>query len=469
MNQRIAFLFATLATAYPGAQSPAQESAHVILLPAGGAWIEHSAVLPSSGEHLAQATFRLPATLRPETLLVSLSPEGPPLSLTLEAPSSRGPSWLAGCLGQKVRLLPPGRGEGGLPESGDVELVTTLPEGPVLVRLEDESIASVPAARIVCHPSRPLAVWQVTADLPDRTGKKSAPLTAWLRYRVDDWSWQAVHRVHFDPHALRIRLSSQARIVFPQQTHLPECRMTLLAGEVPEIHPPSSPRMSKRSITSAGYDSFEAGPVEREAADLLIFDLRDPVRPVGGGEVQVPLREERDLAVEDVLVADAPVPHRAGADERRLEARRQLRFVNEGERPIPRGRTIVGVGQEGQDWSPLGTVWLERTPPGGKARLELGRVRDLTLKWKRSAAEPLAAGAFRQSVSVEILVSNPRKLPAQVEIHQPMGGPFEMIASEPPPETASGTSLTWVLRLPAGGKARIAFSARVDTRPRRGR
>lgn len=469
MDQRIAFLFATLATAYPGTQSQAQEPPRVTVLPAGGAWIERAALLPSSGEHLARATFPLPATLRPETLLIRLSPEGRPLPLILDAPLIRGPSWLTGCLGQTVRLLAPGQGEGGLPEAGDVELLVTLPGGQALVRLEDGSIASVPAARIVCHPSRPVAEWRVTASLPEKAGKKGAPSAAWLRYRVDDWSWEAVHRVGFDPRSLRIRLSSQARIIFPGQTRLPECRMTLLAGEVPEIRPPSPPRVSKMARTAADYESFGAGPAEREAADLLVFELPGLVRPVPGGEVQVPLREMRELPVEDVLLAEAPIPHRGGGDERRLEARRQLRFVNDGERPLPRGRAIVGIDEKGRQWSPLGTVWLERTPPGGKARLDLGRVRDLTLEWKRVSAEPLAAGTFRQSVSVEILVGNPRKLPAQVEIRQPMGGPFEVIGSEPEPATSGGTSLTWVLRLAPGASARIAFSARVDPRPRRGR
>lgn len=446
------------------AASEADGRAAVTLLPGdGGAWIERT--VPQDRRPGTAGELSLPATLDPGSLTITPVGETGALTLLMEPPVAPYPGHLEACRGGRVTVLT--SEDDSMPSrSVPAQFVQGGSGERAVVRLEDGRLMAVRADRVLCADGRdrPGARWWVR--LPDRPAGDLS-----LVYRLEGWGWRGSHRLELSDGATEGRLRVEALVTVPAGVEHDAARVRLLAGDLPRVNGGGSPRpMLQKARTDVAYAAAEsaAAPVsESRSQDLLIFDLDEPMDLRGPAVSRLPLRDPVDLAIEDVIRVEAPVPHRTGRDdERDLTGRRHLRFDAPRGRPIPTGVVDVGVRRGDGRWLPLGETPIPRTAPGEQADLRLGQVGDLIVTWRLTDQRALAGDAYRQQVEVLVEIENPRPEAAVVELVQPMGGAHELLQARPAPATSGGASVTWRVELASGASETLRLTAKVDPRRR---
>jgi hypothetical protein len=464
----LAVVFAVAILAGNAGASPAlaadAEGAAITLLPGdGGAWVER--ILSSDERAAGAGEIGLPPSLDPSSLRVSPAGEARALTVRLEPPVAPYPGHFEACRGGEVTVLTH-EDDAEPSRAVPARLVRAGSSDRAVVRLEDGRLMAVRADRVLCADGRERLGTLWWLGLPDAP---SGDLS--LIYRLDGWGWRGSHRLELADDARSGRLRVEALSTIPPGVDHEAAHLRLLAGDLPRVGGGGARPMRQKSradVTFAAAESAGAPVTESRGQDLLIFDLDEPLDVRGPSMTRLPLREPAELAIDDVIRVEAPVPHRTGRnDERDLTGRRHLRFDAPPGKPIPAGVVDVGVRREDGRFLPLGEASVPRTAPGEQADLTLGQVGDLVVRWRLTDQRALGNDPYTQQVEVVVDIDNPRPRRAVVELVQPMGGAHELLSAQPAPATKGGASVTWRIELPAAASETVRLTAKVDPRRRR--
>ena len=421
-------------------------------------------------DDLALVTTERSVTLEPGTAQLQIdriSPRIVPGSLDVAAPGLRVTQqrlapWpldrgalLAAHLGREVTLVRPGD------DGGEGERVTgTLLsiENGIVLRV-GEGIETDPAGRIV-FPELPDSLSaSPRADIRVSV-QEGGERRLTLRYLTQGLSWSTHYIARYDPDAGRMDVSGMARIANDLPVAFGAQRVRLLAGQVSQVDSgedggASAPRMAAMSARAEDTGV----PQPRTRADLKAYPLPEPLDLPAGGEVEVPLLQVQNVAVDRrYRVSGLATAYPYNGERGPSAARVNLRIEDTAKagfgQPLPAGTLRVYAGDLYR-----GAERIEDTPVGGELTVGLGRAFDVTATARQTAYDQLSDRGYE--TEQEITVKNAKDTAVSVRVLGNFPADWEMRQESHPHELETASTPVWTLEVPAGGETVLSYRARV--------
>jgi hypothetical protein len=108
----------------------------------------------------------------------------------------------------------------------------------------------------------------------------------------------------------------------------------------------------------------------------------------------------------------------------------------------------------------MGADEIDHTPRNETVRLHLGDSFDVTAR-KRQTDFHLSSGCSADS-SYQIVVANAKAIAANVLVVEPIPGDWQILDENIPHAKSSASSASWKLRVPAGSRYTLTYTARVN-------
>lgn len=328
--------------------------------------------------------------------------------------------------------------------------------------------------------ARPTLRWAIDSS---RAGKESFQLD----YATGGLAWQAEYlaRLNGPDRACRMALSGAAQIVNRSGLDFPAAALTLVAGS-PNQARPAAPNRIQVSGTVMGMakraDAYESAPAVQDSGEYHAYPLRNAV-DLPNGSVQ---RASLIDAAEGVdclrryeigrpgsgYRPSYPQVH-ANPGEQVAQALTVLEFDNASKYglgiPLPAGRVRVFQADASGE-SLLGEARLEHTAAGQNVRMELGEAFDLTAR--REATDfRLADDRLSLTETIEMTLSNAKTQDVTVRVHEALTRwqDWEILDASQPWEKSGAQSARFEVKVPAGGSAKLRYTARyrwpINVRP----
>lgn len=442
-RKRIQLIALLLAASLPAS---AAEMARLTLFNQGAALVtEHRSLRLQAGEQ-SVIWPGLPRELLAETLMLT----GAGVQLTGYRDSRglpRPEALWERFVGETVTL----RREDG--QGGDVERrgVLLSAAGAPVVRVDDR--VEVLDAR---SPWRIAAPWP--EDLPetpalalDIRSASAGTRGLTLTYQTGGLGWNTEYVARYDDKARRLALRANALIRNQSGGDWNGAELTLVAGEIA--------RAANRGAMPMRLAMAEAadGVTPESGFEYYRYRLPSPVTLRNGETLSLGLLDGAELEVEREYRVEGG--WRRVGDTPRANAAIRLSFDNQLDRPLPAGTVRVYDTGRGINDPPqlLGEDAIGHTPEGAAAALTLGRAFDITAE--RVVEEERRDGAARESER-RIVVSNAKDEPVKVRIVESLPGNWEIVSQNLPHEKLDANRASWVVGVPANGKARLSYRVR---------
>ena len=395
-----------------------------------------------------------PASARTETWTVTNSSEAGVrwLGLTAPLPGAGETEWLAGLVGQRVRIQRPG----GTTVAVEGEVLSVHGPTPehVVFREGAELVYGEPDARIsvsgeFASAARPSGV---TLKLEsNRAGSRT--LTS--RYLVSDVGWEASYALTLAPDERRGRLEGSFIVDNRTGTDFAPARLRLLAGTLRAANPPMPKMMAQRAEMMA----TDAVAQSAELSESRVYEVATPPR-LAAGRTTFPLATDADVAVEKRYVARSTYWMGAMEEPQRIPVGVQYRLQTKAlARALPAG--VVRVYAE------AGAVFtgedrIEHTPERTDVEIETSEAFDLTAKRRQvSFAQP---SRTESESAYEVVITSRKKKAATVLAREQFPGDWTVIESSVPAKKLGAFVAEFAITVPAGGEAKVTYKVRVRLR-----
>lgn len=423
-------------------------------------------------DDLALVTTERSVSLEPGTAQLQIdriSPRIVPGSLDVAAPGLRVTQqqlvpWpldrralLDAHLGREVTLVRPG------PQGGDGERVSAT-----LLSIEDgivlrvgEGVEVDPAGRIV-FPDLPNSLSaSPRADIRVNV-QEGGDRRLTLRYLTQGLSWSSEYIARYDADAGRIDISGMARIENDLPVAFGARQVRLMAGQVSQVREESGgrPGPQRMDAMAATARASDAGvPQPRTQADLKAYPLPESLDLPAGGQVQVPLMQAENVAVERQyrltnLATAYPYEDARGPSAASVRLRVPDTAQAGFGQPLPAGTLRVYAGDLYR-----GAERIEDIPVGGELTVDLGRAFDVTATARQTAYERLGERSYE--TAQEITVRNAKDTAVAVQVVGSFPADWEMRQESHSHELENASTPVWTLQVPAGGETVLTYRARV--------
>lgn len=272
-----------------------------------------------------------------------------------------------------------------------------------------------------------------------------------LTYQTGGLGWHTEYVARYDDKARRLMLRANALIRNQSGGNWEDAELTLMAGEIARAA--NKGAMPMRLAMAEAAD----GVTPESDFEYYRYRLPSPVTLRNGETLSLGLFDEAELEVEREYRIEGGW-QRVG-DSLRANAAIRLSFDNELDRPLPAGTLRVYDTGRGINDPPrlLGEDAIGHTPEGAAAALTLGRAFDITAE--RTVAEESRDGAARESER-RIVVSNAKDEPVKVRVVESLPGDWEILSQNLPHQKQDANHASWVVGVPANGKARLSYRVR---------
>ena len=421
-------------------------------------------------DNLALVTTERSVTLEPGTAQLQIdriSPRIVPGSLDVAAPGLRVTQqrlapWpldrralLEAHLGREVTLVRPGA-DGG--DGAQVTATLLSIENGIVLRLGD-TVEVDPAGRIV-FPELPDSLSaSPRADIRVNV-QEAGERRLTLRYLTQGLSWSTAYIARYDPQAGRMDISGMARIENDLPVAFGARQVRLLTGQVSQVNQGGggSPGPERMAAMSARADSARV-PEPQTQADLKAYPLPDSLDLPAGGQVQVPLMQAENVAVDrQYRLANLATAYPYNGERGPSAAGVRLRVPDTARagfgQPLPAGTLRVYAGDLYRGAQEIGDI-----PVGGELTVDLGRAFDVTATARQTAYEQLGERSYE--TAQEITVKNAKDTAVEVQVLGNFPADWEMRAESHPHELENASTPVWTLEVPAGGETVLTYRARV--------
>ncbi len=422
-------------------------------------------------DDLALVTTERSVTLEPGTAQLQIdriSPRIVPGSLDVAAPGLRVTEqrlapWpldrralMEAHLGREVTLVRPGD-DGGGGERVNATLLSI--ENGIVLRVGD-TVEVDPAGRIV-FPELPDGLSaSPRADIRVSV-QQSGERRLTLRYLTRGLSWSTAYIARYDPESGRMDLSGMARIENDLPVAFGARQVRLLAGQVSQVRDAkdSGPRPERMAAMSARAADGADVPQPQTQADLKAYPLPNALDLPAGGQVQVPLMQAEQVAVDrQYRLTDLATAYPYKGKRGPSAARVRLRVPDTARagfgQPLPAGTLRVYAGDLYR-----GAEQIDDIPVGGELTVDLGRAFDVTATARQTAYEQLGDRSYE--TAQEIAVQNAKDTAVEVQVLGSFPADWEMRAQSHPHELENASTPVWTLKVPAGGETVLTYRARV--------
>lgn len=356
------------------------------------------------------------------------------------------------------------------PQSGaeTLEPATVLAaNGGVVLRMGDRIETGVPGR---------LVFPDVPANLRDRptlvvrlANSKAGARELELSYLTSGLSWRADYVAELSADDGHLDLSGWVTLDNRSGSSYRNARLQLVAGDVHRVR--RAPR-ERAAFDGMAVKTLAAAPAMAEES-LLDYHLYSLDRPTTIGQNQtkqvallgasaVPVRKEYLLRGSDYYYRG-----RYGKLGEKLKAAVFLEFDNRRENglglPLPKGILRVYKNDRAGNAQFVGEDRIEHTGKNETVRLQLGAAFDVTAERTQTDFKKLASGARDNLVESAYLIElhNGSERAVTVKVAEPLPGDWQIVEESLPHRKEDARTAVWQVAVPAGGKTRLTYRARV--------
>lgn len=358
------------------------------------------------------------------------------------------------------------------PTTGEetVETATVLAiDGGTVLRIGDRIETGVPGRLVFDRVPEGLRVRPALLIDVDSGAAGEVPLD--LTYLTEGLGWRAEYAAEIDAAGKTLDLGGWASLTNATGTAFEAAEAQLVAGDVRReaVRPVAMLKAANMAEAASAPVAMRAEAV----GDVHVYTLPRPVTLLNNQTKQVALLSAAAVPVERLYVRERWVQEAAGRGQadppatERPDVVLTFRNVRESGLGVPLPAGLVRVYERDSRGRALfaGERSVNHTAPDEPVTFHLGQAVDIGVQYAQTAftTDGLPAKAFETAQA--ITVTNAKAEAVRVRLVERFPGAVHILQESKARDAFAGNEAAWVVDVAAGGKATLAYRARVQ-RPR---
>ena len=305
--------------------------------------------------------------------------------------------------------------------------------------------------------SSPTLVWLVTGGAGGANEVEATYLTGGL-----SWSADYVGLVGADD--ARMDLSGWVTMDNTSGATYEDARLKLVAGDVHRAAPPT-PDVMQRLQVAAAEGAFQ----EEAFFEYHLYTLERPATLKDRQTKQISLMEAAGVPVQKIyLLAGQPHYYRdkQGVLGTGMKVAVNLELANTAKNglglPLPRGIVRLYKEDAGKSLQFIGEDRIEHTAKDEKITLRVGDAFDVVADRTQVDFRAVSAGRYDAEVEIRIAIRNHKEEEVKVTVREPVPGDWKVLSGSHPHTKPDSHTLEFLVPVPAGGEAILAYRVAVD-------
>ncbi len=306
--------------------------------------------------------------------------------------------------------------------------------------------------------AKPTLVWLLDS--------KAAEQRVEVSYLSRQLNWKADYVLVVDQSDSKGDITGWVTLTNNSGTSYEGAKLKLVAGDVQRVSPPD---MAQQPAMPPGFAGGVVGiPQFREESffEYHLYTLQRPTSLLDKEQKQVSLLEAHDIGINKKLIFYGGQHYyrsRYGRVRSNQKVGVYLDIFNSEKNnlgmPLPKGIVRVYKADSSGAKQFIGEDRIDHTPRDEKIRVKMGEAFDVVGDRKQTDWDSL--GRCNSESEWEIELRNHKDTAAQVEIYEPIGGDWEVIASSHKHTKRDAHTFTFDVQVPARGKTKVTYTVRV--------
>jgi hypothetical protein len=348
----------------------------------------------------------------------------------------------------------------GVEEKKQAEVLSV--EGGVTLRIDGEvttnfngryGFAEVPANLL----EKPTLVWLIDSDRPEQQVE--------VTYLTQNLNWHADYVLKLDATDSKADLNGWVTLDNRSGTSFENAALRLVAGDVNRVQPPAEVALARdEAVDDAVADQRQFK--EEGLFEYHLYSLERPTNLLDKETKQVSLLSAEGIAVKKKLVLVGQPYYYRGHYGQLLTNQKLGVFVelvnsqqNRLGMPLPKGTVRVYKADQSGALQFVGEDAIDHTPRDEKVSFKLGDAFDVIADRVQKEWVPL--GSCTADSAYEIEVRNHKDVAEQVEISEPAGGDWQVLASSHPFVKVDAGTFRFDVDVPARQNVKVSYRIRV--------
>lgn len=305
---------------------------------------------------------------------------------------------------------------------------------------------------------KPTLVWLLASSAAEQRVE--------VAYLTQGLDWHADYVLSIDDEGKLGDLNGWVTLKNETGTSYKNAELKLVAGDVQRIAPEPPPPMLLDQVAPVAPEPAAAPFKEEGLFEYHLYTLDRPTSLLDKEQKQVSLLSASNIALEKKLIFFGQQywfqsQFRAELKNQKVSA--YLDFKNEERNhlgmPLPKGTVRVYKSDKAGQKQFIGEDAIDHTPRDEKVRIKLGEAFDVVADRRETAWRAL--GTCISESEWEIALRNHKDTPESVEVNEPVGGDWEILASSLPATKKDSKTFTFDVRLAPRSETKLTYRVRV--------
>lgn len=290
-----------------------------------------------------------------------------------------------------------------------------------------------------------------------------------LSYLTSGLQWRADYVAELNQQETALNLSAWVTLTNTSGTAYPNAKVQLVAGDVHRVRAAIQPKVMMMR-TEAVMDAPPAMPTEQALLEYHLYTLPRLTHIADQQTKQVALLSAAQVPAQKELLLMGEDYYYQAAYQTLNQAQKVdvfLQFENKESSqlglPLPKG--VMRVYKKDLDGNAqfVGEDNLDHTAKNAPVRLKLGQAFDVTADRVQTdfkqINKPNTPAMFESAYTITL--HNAKKEAVMVTVQEPIQGDWKMLKSSQPHHKINAHLLSWQVRVPAEGEARLSYRVQV--------
>ncbi|HVA28350.1 MAG TPA: hypothetical protein VNF68_09230 [Candidatus Baltobacteraceae bacterium] len=304
-----------------------------------------------------------------------------------------------------------------------------------------------------------------TLTLDIQSGR-SGPHLLDLQYLSGGLTWHVDYVGTLSRDESKMALTGLVTLANASGTSFRDARLQLVAGSVHTVPARAGLKMIAHVVSAVRGDIYHANVAQENYFEYHLYTLPRPTTILDKQTKQLLLLGARDIPVKKTLELRGQPNDYFSADSD-LGAREPVgvyvSFENRGGDlgiPLPAGSMRIYEDDSHGLAQFVGSDAIAHTPRNGAVRLYLGNSFDLVARKRQTNYRLISKCSNESSYAIDF--TNGKDMPQDVTVIEPIPGDWRIESESEPHVKSSASTATWIVHVPADGKATLAYAAAVS-------
>lgn len=286
-----------------------------------------------------------------------------------------------------------------------------------------------------------------------------------VTYLTRHLNWRADYVLELDPSGSRAQLTGWVTLDNHSGASYENAALRLVAGGVNRLPEPPIQVANTSARSEAVAD--QASPFREEGLfEYHLYTLQRPTTLLDQETKQVALLSADGVSITKKLVLNSNPAYYRGRYGQIATNQKVSVFVelvnsekNHLGMPLPRGTVRLHQADASGALQFLGEDAIEHTPRDEKLSLRVGEAFDVVAD--RTQKEWSQIGSCASEAAFQVELRNHKDVDVQVELNEPVGGDWEVLAHSLPFTAVDAATLRFDVRVPARASSQVSYRVRV--------